>query len=466
MPRDRHTENVLSNATMGFLALVSLFLAFVPAIFELDSLGSGVLAGIEYSIVCIFAIEYGVGFRRAAVKLDFIRNRWRVLDALILVASVVSILPFAIDALRNAPALRLIRFMRVFVLGARSSSVITGGGTAMARATQAESACAPEAFVLCDESPVRFDNITWEALLARIRSSDEDWLFVNGVGAAELDAIGAVWEIPQHVLHARLLDAPFPRFDRLERFAALFVWYPTLADDGASAEEGIKRTALLLVGSAQNVVVLARHRTELLSSIESRMAEYTTTGPLLVRATYALIDSVLRAYSGVAESMEINLTRLEAGSPLASDAEFLDHTFKLRAEIARTRSNLRHLKEVVRCFAGENISIHGFEAGSRPQFKLLADDAEAIFARIDDLHDSLSALVDLRLNVAAFQMNRVMRMLAVLTTLALIPTIAGGLLGMNLADSPWTATLPQVSFCVAAGMALSLYVFAVKGWVR
>jgi len=63
-------------------------------------------------------------------------------------------------------------------------------------------------------------------------------------------------------------------------------------------------------------------------------------------------------------------------------------------------------------------------------------------------------------------MNRVMRLLALLTALALIPATAGGLLGMNLAGSPWPGTLAQVSFGVAAGMALSLYVFATKGWLR
>jgi Mg2+ and Co2+ transporter CorA len=68
--------------------------------------------------------------------------------------------------------------------------------------------------------------------------------------------------------------------------------------------------------------------------------------------------------------------------------------------------------------------------------------------------------------VSSFQMNKVMRLLALLTTLALIPSVAGGLLGMNLAGSPWPVTLSQIAFGMAASMALSLYVFAIKGWLR
>jgi hypothetical protein len=37
---------------------------------------------------------------------------------------------------------------------------------------------------------------------------------------------------------------------------------------------------------------------------------------------------------------------------------------------------------------------------------------------------------------------------------------------MNLADAPWAGTLSQVTFGVAAGMALSLYIFIIRGWLR
>jgi len=59
-----------------------------------------------------------------------------------------------------------------------------------------------------------------------------------------------------------------------------------------------------------------------------------------------------------------------------------------------------------------------------------------------------------------------MRVLAVVSVLGLIPALVGGLFGMNLADSPWPFTLPQVTFAVCAGMVTCLYFFVVKGWLR
>jgi Mg2+ and Co2+ transporter CorA len=63
-------------------------------------------------------------------------------------------------------------------------------------------------------------------------------------------------------------------------------------------------------------------------------------------------------------------------------------------------------------------------------------------------------------------MNRVMRVLAVISVLGLIPAVVGGLFGMNLIDNPWPWTLKQVSFCVGFAMTMCLYFFFVKGWLR
>jgi Mg2+ and Co2+ transporter CorA len=63
-------------------------------------------------------------------------------------------------------------------------------------------------------------------------------------------------------------------------------------------------------------------------------------------------------------------------------------------------------------------------------------------------------------------MNRVMRILAVVSVLGLFPAVIGGLFGMNLIDNPWHFTLPQVAFAICFLMVSCLYFFFVKGWLR
>ena len=312
----------------------------------------------------------------------------------------------------------------------------------------------------------RFEAVTWDELLERIGSEDDDWLYVSGVTQEHLPPIAESLKVPQRVLHGKLFESAFPRIDRLERFVTLFSWYPQLLGEPGSEAVEIKRTGLLLVGSEQNVAVLVRDRCDLPERLERHLQESDAETPVLVNATRALVREVIRAYGRVAEHLETRLIRLESAYAMLRDREFLQHTFQLRGEVSKVRTNLRHLANVTRNLNSRRIAIRGFEVADLPQFQLLASSAADIFERVDDLSENLSALVDMRLNVSSFQMNKVMRLLAILTALALIPSVAGGMLGMNLMDSPWPAALPQVAFWVGTGMAFSLYIFAIKGWLR
>ena len=180
----------------------------------------------------------------------------------------------------------------------------------------------------------------------------------------------------------------------------------------------------------------------------------------------ALVSEILRAYSEVVEDFEDKLLRIEADQSSLRDEPFLARTFELRADILHVRSSLKYLASVAQDLARGQMSVATTDPEDWQPFQLLAEDARDLYESIEDARESLRALVDLRINVASFQMNRVMRVLALLTALALIPATVGGLLGMNVEGAPWPATLQQVAFGVAAGMALSLYVFAIKGWMR
>src|SRR5207248_5646575 len=90
-------------------------------------------------------------------------------------------------------------------------------------------------------------------------------------------------------------------------------------------------------------------------------------------------------------------------------------------------------------------------AGQEAFARLLAK-ADYLYETVANIREEVLSVIELHLNVVSFDMNRVMRVLAVVSVLGLIPAVVGGLFGMNLADNPWPFTLPQVSFCVGFGM--------------
>lgn len=444
---------------LGFLALVSLFLLIAPSVFTIQGSSELALAVVEYLIIALFALEYLAGFVNAADKSGFVSNRWRLLDALIIIAALLALIPSGPDMLRNAPAIRLLRLGRLALLGTRSSVAFRA------------SSLAPESVVpLVDLEPrilslgasgTKFEAITWEDGLARIRSAEPDWLLISGVSESRLAPIADALGVPVKAMQG-LFQSTVPRFDTLEQFSTFFARYPLPMRPG----QKLVRTPVLLVGTSDNVVVLSRQRSDLEPRVEARLAGLDDSTPRMIRATLALVGEIMQAYRDVMGVLEASLQAIELNQSRQRDDEFLGKTFELRADILKVRSSLKHLRSAIRDIASGKLTIAGADSADRAPFRFLADDASDLYEEIDDLREALQNLVDLRLNVSSFQMNRVMRLLALLTALALIPATFGGLLGMNLVDAPWSGTLAQVSFGVAAGMALSLYIFVVKGWLR
>lgn len=99
-------------------------------------------------------------------------------------------------------------------------------------------------------------------------------------------------------------------------------------------------------------------------------------------------------------------------------------------------------------------------------FRRLATHAEYLYETVVNVRDEVLSVIELHLNIVSFDMNRVMRVLAVVSVLGLIPAVIGGLFGMNLIDIPWPFTLRQVAFSISFGMVMCLYFFFVKGWLR
>ncbi len=112
----------LDDELMALLALLTVFAVGVPFVYELTPALSRAFFFWDFFVVGLFALEYGAGLVLAANKTEFLHNRWRLLDAFIIIATLASLLPLPTDALAASPALRLIRFVRLAVLGTRSSA--------------------------------------------------------------------------------------------------------------------------------------------------------------------------------------------------------------------------------------------------------------------------------------------------------------------------------------------------------
>src|SRR5207248_818395 len=126
-----------------------------------------------WAIIAAFAMEYVVNLALAHDRRVYVLNPWRIVDAVIILAPLASLLPFAPEFLRSSPALRVLRLARVLLFGARAHRGLAGDadmGLEEARPT----------------GPLRISWVSpktntpqtneWRELLDWLRRPDERWM--------------------------------------------------------------------------------------------------------------------------------------------------------------------------------------------------------------------------------------------------------------------------------------------------
>jgi len=229
----------------------------------------------------------------------------------------------------------------------------------------------------------------------------------------------------------------------------------------------VERHGLLLLAFPHGLITLARQSTGLVEAMtKPSPADNLTACPFPVRMTFVFLRTVLDRNEALVGRFEQELRGLEELPVRESRPAFFEQTFRLKKELATAQSDLWRLKSILAGLAESRVTLPGGGAGETELFRTLAEDADYLYETVVNTREGLLSLIDLHLNVVSFEMNRVMRVLAVVSVLGLIPAVIGGLFGMNLADNPWPFTLPQVTFGVCLAMVLCVYLFAVKGWLR
>lgn len=112
-------SGVLNESTMGFLALAALSAGLAPFLFELPHSVEQSFDVANWVIIGLFALEYAANFALSTERCKFALNPWRMLDAVIVVAPLLSLLPAASNMVRSTPVLRILRLFRILLFGPR-----------------------------------------------------------------------------------------------------------------------------------------------------------------------------------------------------------------------------------------------------------------------------------------------------------------------------------------------------------
>jgi Mg2+ and Co2+ transporter CorA len=187
---------------------------------------------------------------------------------------------------------------------------------------------------------------------------------------------------------------------------------------------------------------------------------------LVVSILYIILKDILERDELIITALEHELLCLEETPFKELPHDFLETTFHLRKEVNQLVPSLHHLREILTVVASKRVPLQGFDEPRGPAFESLMDKAVYLHETAQNARENLVSLIDLYINTTSYEMNKVMRLIAVITCLAIVPTLVGGLMGMNLIGNPWRMHLWQVVVFVAVVMFSMGWIFHRLGWLK
>jgi len=453
---------LLGEPFLGFLAILASALTLAPFVFNLNSHTAVILEDLQWFIILIFTIEYIVGFFSAPSKPQFLKNPWRIVDLATVVIPLISFIPGITSMLKSAPLLRLIRIVRVLTLGLRASGLVVKSSVK----PKEESEIREPVSVLCLRDDKNFlpENMTWDTFVKSLKTKNFPFSWVNIANPTtdHISELSKILNLDPYAVETHFFKAGYPHIEKTDKMVTIFFWYPQFNS------KGIKRSAVSFLITENAFISLSNSNIDLIDEVSKKAKNKAAEKqPFVNRFIYYVLQIIVDRYEQIIGRFENDLRALEEIPVKESSSQFFETTFRIKKELSGIQADVWRLKELTSDLL--NLFSDFSEQSSNTMQSLIddiKDDTEFLYDTAVNIKEGILSLIELHLNVVSFEMNKVMKVLAVVSVLGLIPGVIGGILGMNLLDNPWPFKLTQVTFIIFYGMILCLYIFFVKGWIR
>ncbi|MFO1204809.1 MAG: magnesium/cobalt transporter CorA [Burkholderiales bacterium] len=158
---------------------------------------------------------------------------------------------------------------------------------------------------------------------------------------------------------------------------------------------------------------------------------------------YAVLDFVMDQYFPIVEDLEDELEAIEEGVFRShTDAEHVENTYELKLKMMAVR---RAVLPVVQICNDVPLYRSLIADEIRPYFRDVSDHAHSILEVVESGRDMVNTALTVNLTLLSMRHNEVMKRLAGWAAILAIPTMIGGIYGMNFEHMPelgWTFGYP------------------------
>ena len=458
-------DAIFAEPVMGIVSLILILVLVLSDFVPVSSWMLGVLNIIDVAIWIFFILEYLCKLVVAHDRFSFFIGPWHIVDLIIIT------LPFL--ALLIGSGYVFSRYLRV-LRGVQTLQVLIWGGLTAKKhlssikspdnepepasmrirklylgstGTGSESFQVSNDFQQCKEENVSIDN------------HEATWIDLSFWTEEDLIRISDLSHLPIYVLESKLREHAYPRAEIHEDIRSFFLKIPILTQNASDPRRWrLSWSGLLVLLSGSSIITISQRTIPSVEEIPNQIAGINTakTGEeilfLLIKGSIVTIDRLIT-------DAEEQLVFLEYQKVDSRPPNFLKMVYRIRKELGNMISWLLHTRE------GLQILIEGSRSGEDERLKTLMDQCSTLSGNATLTQTAFNDLSGYYLDSNGFQMNRVMEILALLTTLTLIPALIGGLLGMNLIDQPWPVTLLQIVTVISLIMVFITWVYYKSGWL-
>jgi Mg2+ and Co2+ transporter CorA len=457
---------LLPDSLMIALALIMVPVVLIPLLVDLNNSTRIAFNFLDYFVLGIFILEYLLKTVLATNVVQHIINPWHLLDLIIILIPLANLLPMVSIRLGTSPLLRLLRIIRLVAIGGRAVDRRVELASSALEAEE-KTEIPLEIHIMEGQLENNFENVPLSKLKQYLDSPTHTWVDISPISESDFDKLSEILGIPRILLESELIDESYPRVDYFEHYAMIFA---RIADlqlfDSGPVRFAINRTGLLVICQKRNIITVSKNKSDLFPQIiEKARKVYTPGEPVVITILHTILKHVIDKDKQIIGALERELMILESIPPKKIPSSFLETTFHLRKEVNQLAPSLLHLKEIISMIISRRVPLEGFSERHENIFDILMDESTYLHETASNARDNLQSLIDLYINTTSYETNRVMRVIAVITSLGIIPAL-GGLFGSNLIGNPWEIQLWQLWGMVGMLMVGMGWIFYRLGWLK
>jgi Mg2+ and Co2+ transporter CorA len=415
-------DSILSDKFMIFLSIILIPIIAFPFIIKMSTGWLSFFEICDWTIVAMFVAEYVSKLYLAQDRWMHFKSPWHLVDLIIVILPFVEFVPVLGISAVGTPSLllRLLRLPRAFVVGGRAIAGRRGNNNAPSTIMEEE----PETVIRQIDIETKAINVLdWEELEKHLLDAGkEEWLDIYNISDTGFAKLSRLLEIAEPHFKSKLVDEIYPHIDYVEQSSFIFlqqgkIRYPEHANHYLT----ISRSGIIVICSGTKIITVSRHGIDLSKALLDKEIALSYQHGLTVPVLYGILEYILDQYKAMLNEIEMEVFKISSTSRSKLPRDFLARIYQLDKEVTRLVSNLVHFKEMLGIVTSERVPLQGFDAHAEEAFNVLQHGGAYLNEIANDLLANLRSIINLYINQTSFETNRILKVLAVITALAVIP---------------------------------------------